>query len=742
MKRILLLTLLLSTVLLSRAQFTLVGDAIDLGGGCFQIADTNPPAVGPTDWQSAVWNNTLIDLNAGFDIKLYVSMTAEPADSYFAADGMAFVLQNTGTGALAVASGNTLGYAHTPPIGPCPAVPPFAGGITPSIAVELDVFNNNGDCVIDGPDYDHISLVQDGNFAAPLAGPVKAMALQNEISGAGPNEYRCREFRISYEPVNDTLKIWYDGVLIGRRKQDLVATVFGGNPMVYWGFTAATGFIGCHIVVCTEYVDAGPDASTCNDGTASFNASGAASYTWSPAAGLSCTNCANPTYTPGTAGIHGYQVVGTNFAGCRDIDSVFVEVFPDPIVDAGPTPGPICPGGSAALNGSITGTDIDFSWSPSGSLSSGTSLTPTASPLATTTYTLTATDTVTGCSATDVVTVTVAPGDSAEITLPDPTTICSGDSVVITTTATAGIDTYDWSPPGSLSSSTAANPTAFPSSTTTYYLTASSSTSGCLSVDSVTIVVADLVVGGLGDQELCEGQTYCDGPIAATGAVGPVSFIWTLAGDTLSTADTICTPPVNGADYILTVTDLLTGCTDSDTAHMVVSSIIVQASPSSASINPGQLIEVTAQGGESWLWTGGTFNCDTCVTTLATSTTPGTITFTVTGTDSVGCQGTATITLVVEPYLVPNVFTPNGDGINDVVDLNYLGSDKHYEFTILDRWGNTIMTTNDPAQVWNGKTSGGSDAPEGVYFIAVRIIGDIGIEDAQKNSAFQVTLVR
>lgn len=905
MKRLLLLPFLLLTVFAARAQFTLAGDAIDLGGGCFQLADTIPPASGPPDWLSAVWNNTTIDLNNGFDIRLFVSMTAELPDSYLAADGMAFVLQNTGTAAISTQPGGTLGYAHQSPGPPCPAVGPFAGGISPSLAVELDIYNNNGDCIIDGPDQDHIAIVQDGNFGAPLAGPIKAMASQNEISGGGPGNYRCREFRISYEAVTDTLRVWYNGVLLAKRRQDLIATVFGGNPIVYWGFTGATGGLAAHTIVCTEYADAGVGDSICTSATASLSASGGLSYSWSPAAGLSCTNCAAPTYTPGTVGPHGFQVTAVNFAGCRDVDSVYVEVLNTPIVDAGPAPSAICPGGSAPLNGSATGMDI-FSWSPSGTLTGAGTLTPSASPLTTTNYTLSATDTVTGCSASDVVTVTVAaadsayittpdpsvlcmgdsialttvstpgidtyswapaaglssassaspnaspastttyvltasssttgcmsidsvtiqvvdiqitpaltdvtlcggvqfcagpvtvtgetgsvsydwsdgsstlstgdtlcqtpsgtttytltvsdagsgcsvtdavtvtvaPGDSAIITLPDPTILCYGDSVVITTVSTPGIDTYVWSTTDSLSSGSVAQPTAFPATTTTYYLNASSTVSGCASLDSVTIQVVDLRFMNLPDTTICLGDSLCLGPLGVTGALGSIGYTWIAGGFIYSTADTLCTPLGATSNFVVTVVDSGSGCTVTDNFVVNVSSLQITAEPATASINPGQLIQVTVNGGVSWLWTGGIFNCDTCSTTIGTTNSEGTVTFTVTAQDTAGCPGVATITLLVEPYQVPNVFTPNGDGINDVVDLHYLGSDKQYEFSILDRWGNTLMVTHDPYKVWNGKTTGGTDAPEGVYFIAVRIIGDLAIPEGSKNGAFQVTLMR
>ncbi len=66
------------------------------------------------------------------------------------------------------------------------------------------------------------------------------------------------------------------------------------------------------------------------------------------------------------------------------------------------------------------------------------------------------------------------------------------------------------------------------------------------------------------------------------------------------------------------------------------------------------------------------------------------------------------------PFEIPNVFTPNGDGINDSFFLNGLGS--NYQLTILNRWGQKIFYTTTPEkEFWNG-TVNGSENPEGTYF--------------------------
>jgi gliding motility-associated-like protein len=68
------------------------------------------------------------------------------------------------------------------------------------------------------------------------------------------------------------------------------------------------------------------------------------------------------------------------------------------------------------------------------------------------------------------------------------------------------------------------------------------------------------------------------------------------------------------------------------------------------------------------------------------------------------------------PSAFPNIFTPNGDGLNDLLE-QMCGGQAH-RFAITDRWGNTLFETDDPDPVWDGR-HGWSPCPEGVYYWAL-----------------------
>ncbi|MBQ7192385.1 MAG: gliding motility-associated C-terminal domain-containing protein [Paludibacteraceae bacterium] len=91
-----------------------------------------------------------------------------------------------------------------------------------------------------------------------------------------------------------------------------------------------------------------------------------------------------------------------------------------------------------------------------------------------------------------------------------------------------------------------------------------------------------------------------------------------------------------------------------------------------------------------------------------------------------------------ESYLaVPNVFTPNGDGINDEFRVAYR-SLKSFSCLIFNRWQHQIYSFNDPAQGWNGRVNG-RPAPEGAYYYIIEAVGTDGAKYKRKGA---VNLIR
>jgi len=85
-----------------------------------------------------------------------------------------------------------------------------------------------------------------------------------------------------------------------------------------------------------------------------------------------------------------------------------------------------------------------------------------------------------------------------------------------------------------------------------------------------------------------------------------------------------------------------------------------------------------------------------------------------------GCPAEACAVLVIEgdvTFFVPTAFTPDGDGLNEVLAPSMTGGGAAgYRFVVVDRWGTTVFATEDPAGFWNGSVQGGTHfAPDGIY---------------------------
>jgi gliding motility-associated-like protein len=112
-----------------------------------------------------------------------------------------------------------------------------------------------------------------------------------------------------------------------------------------------------------------------------------------------------------------------------------------------------------------------------------------------------------------------------------------------------------------------------------------------------------------------------------------------------------------------------------------------------------------AGAGYSYTWTPTTnLSCTSCPNPVCSSTVD--ITYTVGVTDAMGCfTGQSTFTVHIEPLSsidVPTAFTPNGDGVNDVVYVAGWGIKKLLYFKIFNRWGELVFETDDITVGWDG----------------------------------------
>ena len=259
------------------------------------------------------------------------------------------------------------------------------------------------------------------------------------------------------------------------------------TPGVYSYRLVASNMFGCSDTVTNSFevyglpnVSAGMDLQVCRGVAQTLQATGAVNYSWSPALGLSCNNCAMPVANPDSTKL--YVLIGTDINGCQNSDSVMVTVIQRLEIAAtgGDT---LCLGQSTILKASGAATYI---WSPSTGLSSTTNTTVTASPTVTTLYTVIGDDGKNCFKDTAYVPVQVYPYPT--VRLPNDTTIEIGNPVTIVPMLSQDVTSVLWQFPPYLLSTNYPNITVQPK-TDSRYIVKVSNEGGCEALDNMMVVV-------------------------------------------------------------------------------------------------------------------------------------------------------------------------------------------------------------------------------------------------------------
>jgi len=289
----------------------------------------------------------------------------------------------------------------------------------------------------------------------------------------------------------------------------------------------------------------------------------------------------------------------------------------------------ICHGGSVALNAS-GGTN--YQWSPSTGLNNPAIHNPVASPVATTTYTVSISDNI-GCSGTASVIVTV---DNLVAFAGNDTTICPGGQAQLI--ASGGLN-YQWAAHSSLSQTNIYNPVATPTTTTTYTVTVSDNT-GCEDTDEVVVFLHPAPQADAGqDSYICQGNSV------SLSAGGGVDYQWQhhAALDNPNIPNPTATPNQT-TTFTVTVTDN-NGCTDTDSVTVFIQTATAQVS-NDTTICQGGSVQLIAGGGNAYLWLPA-YSLDDSLSSQPIAQPDSTTTYTVEVTDTVGCVATASVTVTV-----------------------------------------------------------------------------------------------
>jgi len=449
-----------------------------------------------------------------------------------------------------------------------------------------------------------------------------------------------------------------------------------------------------------------PTAVLCNggsSGSAVVTASGTGIFTYSWSNGQTSITATNLS-------AKAYSVTVSDAGGCSATGTITIaEPTAISIVNSS-TVATNCGSadGSAVVSASGGTGALTYNWS---NLQTG----PTAANLSAATYTLTVTD-ASGCTITNSITINSSNGPNVTTTISSPVN-CNGQTGSVTAITSNGIApyTYNWS--NGTSSVTTSLQSTIVNQQSAIYIVTITDANGCSTVSTTVLTQpAPLTVTAVGQPASCGG---INGTASAVAGGGTVSYTYSWNSALGGSASGSIVNGLIASDYTVQVTDA-NGCTASTSVTISSSNPpVADIGTLQSEITQGNSTVLIGSGGTNYTWTPAvSLSCYTCSMPIANPLT--TTTYTLYVTDDYGCADSSVITIKVKTscsgdndIYIANIFSPNGDGKNDVLNIEGNGLSNIY-WSIYDRWGNMVFETTDQSQGWDG-TKNGSETGTGTY---------------------------
>jgi len=715
----LLLLCFIPSLLLSQG-YNFVGDSYSTGNNCYTLTPNQ-------NWQNgAIWYNESIDLNESY----HLQFTANFGSNDAGADGMVFVLQQVGNQVLGEAGGG-MGFS----------------GFSPSLGVEFDTHQN---LEVTDPAEDHLAVLTNGvnDHQSPnnLYGPFNISSSSGNIEDGADHI-----IDIFWDPTTTEFQVWVDCIPRVDLDVDLLGTIFTDSPQVFWGFTGATGGLTNLQRVCLDpFILGTPEQyQTCIGTPVQLEASAATFGTlnWEPAEFLDDPNSNTPiatvsetteftlTYedlcneqqiTSTTVVVNDPNVsLGDDLSACEGdeiiintpegnyeeliwsdqstgqnltvsepgnywveategVCSAFDTVYVDftPLPDGENDFAEICDG--EVYTTDLSNADYDLVWFD-GSSETVRSFSEEG------TYEFT----LSNQECTETYSVEISVTEIPEFDLGELITLCEGESVILET----GLSNADilWNNSDNSSSIEVAEEGQ-------YWATAS--INDCSFSDTTLVLINSVSEFEIsGTESLCPGET---GELTAN-IEGTVNWTNGLSGNTIE----ISLPGRYQAEFIDE-----NGCESSASFFvqgLPLPSIVLREKITKCE---GEAISIIAESSDdlNLLWSDGSTG------PVLNINQDGEYTVSL-----VNICGSSERTIQVESELcdqsfyIPNAFTPNQDGLNDlfkIVSQNV----KSVEYCIFSRDGQEVFSTNDPELGWNGSfQNSGYFCQSGVYLIQYKV---------------------
>lgn len=248
-------------------------------------------------------------------------------------------------------------------------------------------------------------------------------------------------------------------------------------------------------------------------------------------------------------------------------------------------------------------------------------------------------------------------------------------------------------------------------STDTIWAQRSNAGLGCLTYDSIFVEVNNepLINPGI-DSSICYGTSLVlGGSPTASGSIFPYTYKWYPANglNDSTLANPAANPLLNITYYVIVQSG---DCpSDTDQVNIVVDANPVISVSSDTTIGFGESVNLFATGASSYIWSPS-LNVTGPLTPNPQVKPEETTVYTVIGTDANGCSDTANVKVSVENrFFIPDLFSPDGDGNNDVFLVYGVGI-QELELRIYNQSGLEVFSSNDVKELteigWDGKQNG------------------------------------
>ncbi len=231
-----------------------------------------------------------------------------------------------------------------------------------------------------------------------------------------------------------------------------------------------------------------------------------------------------------------------------------------------------------------------------------------------------------------------------------------------------------------------------------------------------------------------------NGSVSVTALSNANNFTWSNGA---TSASININNPIAGSTYTVTVTDQ-NNCTNTNDSDPLVVNIFEPPLANftiDTSSSTNGLISFTDSSSlntSTWNWDFGDGNTSDNENPINFYQSEGSFDVILTIADSNGCKDTTTKNVeVVIDFEIPNVFTPNDDGLNEFFTIPFLGKGNYF-LAIYNRWGQELFSTKTSFIKWDGRTTGGSEVPDGTYFYLIEALS----ETRDLKLAGYITLVR